>query len=253
MKLLTILIITKNELYNLQKLLPSLQKNWINIVILDSKSLDGSKEYSDQFENVIFKEKKFQNFGDQWNSILNLNYTETEWVMKLDADERISEKDLDLLRKFLSSIDDVLVKGFAIKRKLNLPNLETTICGWEKRIWKFGTVAFTNVLVNEHPYFLDKSYKWGKCNVLTLSHLDSISKEVWLKKQIRYALLENQRTDTEKGIESKLKRIIRDFYFGPLFYTIWLSFRFKVNIFRKSNREWLRYRIMVLKLRNFLK
>lgn len=253
MKLLTILIITKNELDNLQKLLPSLRRKWINVVILDSKSLDGSQEYCDQYENVTFREKMFVSFGDQWNSILNLEYPETEWVMKLDADERISEVDLELLRKFLMSRSNTANKGFEIKRRLNLPNIETTIYGWEKRIWRYGTVAFTDVLVNEHPYFLNKSDKWKKCHVLTLSHLDSISKEVWLKKQIDYALLENQRLKVEKGMDSILKRILRDVYLGPFLYILWLSFRFKVNIFRGSNREWLRYRIMVLKLRNFLK
>lgn len=89
--MLSITLITKNEAENLKRLLPVLQYqlNKANsivseILILDSKSSDGSKDVALSF-GVKWHEAEFAGFGPQKKRAAEL--AKNDWVLNLDADE----------------------------------------------------------------------------------------------------------------------------------------------------------------------
>lgn len=95
-----VLIITYNEEEMIRDCLESI--TWADeIVVIDSKSEDKTKEISSQYTEKVY-EREFDNFSNQRN--FGLNKLDSDWVLVLDADERITDKLKD-------EIKDVAARG----------------------------------------------------------------------------------------------------------------------------------------------
>ncbi|OUD31496.1 glycosyltransferase family 2 protein, partial [Flavobacterium sp. FPG59] len=84
---LTALIITLNEEDHIRELLTDLSFA-DEIIIVDSFSTDKTKEIANSFKNVIFLQKKFENFSSQRN--FAISQSKYDWILFLDADERLT-------------------------------------------------------------------------------------------------------------------------------------------------------------------
>ncbi len=83
------LLVTYNEESNIDEVLNDL-KFADEIIIVDSFSTDRTEEIAKKHKNVTFIKRIFKNYTDQKSYALSLaNYN---WVLFLDADERISKK-----------------------------------------------------------------------------------------------------------------------------------------------------------------
>lgn len=88
-KKISALIITKNEAHNIEELIRNL--SFANeIVIVDSYSNDATERIVKQHDNVKFYQHKFENFASQRN--IALQYATNEWILFLDADERLTNE-----------------------------------------------------------------------------------------------------------------------------------------------------------------
>ena len=100
---LAICLVVKNEEKNLEELLPSLTKFADEILIGDTGSSDDSvnvaKEYADVFMNLNGK-----SVTESRNILLKC--AASEWILSLDADERILEKDMEKLIKILGDLKE---------------------------------------------------------------------------------------------------------------------------------------------------
>lgn len=88
---LTTIILTKNEEKNIRKSISFAQKVSKRIVIVDSFSEDKTKEICLE-ENVDFYEHDFITFAEKLNWALSNTDIKTEWVMRLDADEELTDE-----------------------------------------------------------------------------------------------------------------------------------------------------------------
>ena len=86
MKKLTVIIPTFNEECYLEKALYSV-KFADEIIVVDSFSTDKTQHIAKAY-NCKFIQRKFDNFSNQKNYALE--YATSEWVLFLDADERIT-------------------------------------------------------------------------------------------------------------------------------------------------------------------
>lgn len=86
MEKLSAIVITKNEYPNIDGFLSSLEFA-DEIVVVDSYSTDGTAEKLMETEGITFFQKEFKNFADQKN--FALSQAENDWVLFVDADERI--------------------------------------------------------------------------------------------------------------------------------------------------------------------
>lgn len=87
MEPVTALIITFNEIANIERTLDKLV--WANeIVIVDSGSTDGTLDIARRYPNLRVVHRPFDNFADQCNYGLSL--IATPWVLSIDADYELS-------------------------------------------------------------------------------------------------------------------------------------------------------------------
>ena len=81
------IIITKNNADKIGDCLASL--SWADeVVVVDDFSSDGTPEICRSFPNVTFVQNRFQGFQEQ--KIHAMNLARHDWVLKIDADERVS-------------------------------------------------------------------------------------------------------------------------------------------------------------------
>ncbi|GAL24184.1 putative two-domain glycosyltransferase [Vibrio variabilis] len=82
------IIITKNEEASLEECLQSVA--WVDeIIIVDSGSTDGTQKIAEKYGAKFFVNSEWPGFGKQKQ--LAQSYTDCDWVLALDADERIDD------------------------------------------------------------------------------------------------------------------------------------------------------------------
>lgn len=117
---LTVVILTKNEEYNLKKCIESFKGIVKRFVIVDSYSADGTKALCEELGNDInisFYENKFIDYATQLNwGIKNTNIN-TKWTMRMDADEELTPELVEELKVKLPKVSDD-VNGIILKRRV---------------------------------------------------------------------------------------------------------------------------------------
>lgn len=96
---ISVIVITKNEEKAIAKCLQSV--TWANeIIVVDSGSTDDTLKICRQFTDLIYSTDDWPGFGIQKNRALS--FASGEWILSLDADERVS----DQLRDEILSVTD---------------------------------------------------------------------------------------------------------------------------------------------------
>jgi glycosyltransferase involved in cell wall biosynthesis len=116
--LLSVIILTYNEEVNLPACLESLKGLDCEIFVVDSGSSDATVEIAQAFAARVF-EHPFESHARQWNWALQNLPISTDWILGLDADQRLtSELRQELVELF--TVDDHrldAVDGFYVKRR----------------------------------------------------------------------------------------------------------------------------------------
>ena len=100
MPTISVAMIVKNEAQDLAQCLETV-KDWVNeIVILDSGSTDNTKEIALSYHAKFYENKDWQGFGKQRQ--LAQQYVTGDYVLWLDADERVSD---ELRRSIQSAVE----------------------------------------------------------------------------------------------------------------------------------------------------
>ncbi len=114
MNQISVVILVKNEEKNIVDCLESLS-GFKDIVVVDDYSTDRTVEVVNKYKNVRFlKHEMNGNFSAQRN--FGLLKTKNEWVLFIDADERVSK---DLFNEIMT-IDLLSIDGALIKRVDNM-------------------------------------------------------------------------------------------------------------------------------------
>ena len=109
---LSIAIITKNEEENIRSCLQSIAFAR-QIVVVDSGSADGTLQIAAEFGCDIYKES-WLGFGPQKQ--LAIDKCREQWILVLDADERIPQETADAIRAVISN-PGMKEAGFSFPRK----------------------------------------------------------------------------------------------------------------------------------------
>ncbi len=148
MNKVSVIIITKNESQNLRDCLESVR--WADeIIVVDSGSSDDTVEIARKYtDKVIYNEWK--GYADQKNFALQL--AKNEWVLSLDADERVTEN----LKNEISNTDSEKFDGYRIKRDNFFLGKMIKGCGWgndyQLRLFRKSKTTLTKRLVHEAFY-----------------------------------------------------------------------------------------------------
>ena len=195
---ITTIILTYNEEKHIERCLNNALRFSKKIYVIDSPSTDRTQELCKRFQNVEVVEHKYPgNQAAQFNWALdNLNIG-TEWTLRLDADEYLSDELIDEINDKLPQLHsevtgcvmkrDVIFMGRRIKHgKLKTVKL--------LRLWRTGKGRIENRLMDEHT-FLTEGCSIELNNYFYDENLNGIDK--WIRKHLDYA---NREVQTyEKG------------------------------------------------------
>ncbi len=149
MPTLSVILITRNEEANLDDCLASLEGIAQQIVVVDTNSSDRTLEIAQKHGASISQPADWPGFGPQKNRALGL--ATSEWVLSLDADERLTPA---LKSEILTAIHhSAHVDCFAIPRLSWYCGRFIRHSGWSPdyvdRLFKRGTARFSDDLVHE--------------------------------------------------------------------------------------------------------
>ncbi|MBU3589166.1 glycosyltransferase family 2 protein [Polynucleobacter sp. 80A-SIGWE] len=149
MPTLSVILITRNEEANLADCLASLEGIAQQIVVVDTNSSDSTLEIAKNHGAVLSQPADWPGFGPQKNRALDL--ATGEWVLSLDADERLTPA---LRSEILTAINHPAhVDCFAIPRLSWYCGRFIRHSGWSPdyvdRLFKRGTARFSDDLVHE--------------------------------------------------------------------------------------------------------
>lgn len=112
---LTAIVLTYNEEKHLERCLKSLKNICDEIIIIDSYSNDKTEEISEKY-NAKFYQNKFVNQAVQINWALENVKINSEWIIRIDADEYLTEKLVSNISKEIQNKPDSKINGFRVKR-----------------------------------------------------------------------------------------------------------------------------------------
>jgi len=149
MPTLSVILITRNEEANLADCLASLEGIAQQIVVVDTNSSDRTLDIAKSYGAVIAQPQDWPGFGPQKNRALDL--ATGEWVLSLDADERLTPA---LKSEIVTAIHhSAHVDCFAIPRLSWYCGRFIRHSGWNpdyvERLFKRGSARFSDDLVHE--------------------------------------------------------------------------------------------------------
>ena len=177
-----VVMISLNEGHNMEAVLENLRGWAQEVFLVDSYSRDDTVDIALR-HGVHVVQRRFRGFGDQWNFALQELPISASWTMKLDPDERLSDK---LKANLDAAMRHGDADGFSVERCLWLMGRKLPVRQRLLRVWRTGKCRFTDISVNEHPIVE---------GVITqvsgdMEHHDSPDLDYWLEKQNRYTTAE---------------------------------------------------------------
>lgn len=180
---LTVIVLTKNEERNIEAVVKNAQQVSDKVLIVDSGSTDKTVELAEKLGAKVVYRAWDNDFSAQRN--FALEQADTEWVLYLDADERLNDElikaiqiavDLDVARRYL-----IQRKTVAFGHKFNHGVLKPDYVG---RMFKRNSVKWFNKVHEsaiceegikdeilkgyaEHYPYIDWHHNLGKLNQYT--------------------------------------------------------------------------------------
>jgi glycosyltransferase involved in cell wall biosynthesis len=244
---ISIIILAFNEELHIKRCIESLLPIAKNIFVVDSFSDDKTIDICESLGAKVYQ-RKWKNYADQFQWGLDNCPIDTEWVMRMDADEYIESDLIGELSITLTSITDDVI-GLYIRRKYFF------LGKWIKngavyplsllRIWRAGMGRIENRWMDEH-IVLDGLARTYQLNGHIVDH-NLNNTRWWTDKHNKYAdremidILDKKyrlfiQDDTlkfdDRQSQAKLKRIAKEGIYNklPLFVRPILYFIYRYFI-----------------------
>jgi glycosyltransferase involved in cell wall biosynthesis len=204
---ITVTIITFNEEQNISECLRCV--DWADeIIVVDSFSTDKTVEIAKKFTDKVIQ-VEWKGYSAAKNYALQL--AQNNWVLSLDADERVTPELAKEIHSILESAGDSF-DGYEVARRAYFLGKWIRHCGWYPgytlRLFKKSAGSFSNSLVHERLNFKGKTGKLKN----DLLHYTDRNIFQYFEKFNRYTALA---VDDMAGKGKKFKVI--DLIFRPLF------------------------------------
>ena len=242
MNSISILILTFNEKIHLERCIRNCKNFADDVVVIDSFSTDETESIA--LENgVRFYQNKFVNHSAQINWALKNVPFLTDWILRLDADELLSE---DLKKGMIRHLESASenVKAFQMKRLIHFMGAPIKYGGsypiWHLRLWRSGSAISESKWMDERMVLVDK----GEVGTISQGDIHDINLNDlgwWVKKHNSYALKEAfdylskyvpRQGNTIDNIEvNSHRRSFKNIYNNlPLFWRVYLLFFYRLFI-----------------------
>lgn len=184
---LTVIILTYNEEIHIRRCLENVCPIVRKVFVVDSFSTDRTLEIAREYDKIEILQHKWVNYASQFNWALNNATIHTEWVLRLDADEYLSQELIEELQERLPRLEN---KYTGIVVPLQRVFMGKNIChGIAKgikmlRFFKYGMARSEVRMMDEHIELLEgESIEFN--NSFSDDNLNDIS--WWTQKHLGYA------------------------------------------------------------------
>ncbi|MBM4406828.1 MAG: glycosyltransferase family 2 protein [Chloroflexi bacterium] len=249
---LTVIILTLNEEVNLPLCLQSIRGLTADVFVLDSGSTDRTVEIA-KAAGAVVAAHPFENYGAQRNWAQQHMPKSTEWVLHLDADERLTP---ELVTEINSLMTDPppQVNGFLLRKRTYFMGKWMRHGGhypsYHLRLLRPAHGRCENRLYDQH-FVVD-----GAVKRLHHDYIDVVASDLttWTLRHVRWAGMEAQELEQERSgkdqVQPKMlgnpvqrRRWLRVSLYGnaPLFLRAWLYwfYRYFVRLGFLDGREGL--------------
>lgn len=213
---LTTIILTYNEEKNIANAINSVKKLAKRIVVVDSFSTDKTIEIAKSLGAEII-EHEFENQAKQFIYAINHLEIDTQWIMRLDADEIISKKASKEIEEICFFNKDTDINGIVVRFEVNFLG---------KKLRHGGIYPFRKMII----YKKDKGYMEDRAmdEHIVLSegksielkhdsyHIDYKDLNAWIDKHNKYSsrevedyFLNNNQESKQLNKSAKIKRFIK--------------------------------------------
>lgn len=228
-KLLTTIILTFNEELNIKECIESVKEISNRIIVVDSFSTDTTVEIAESLGAEVYQ-NKFINQSSQINFALNNLQIDTEWIMRLDADERLSPAASEEIFEFFQN-DNKKINGIVVP-------FEVKFLG--KNLRHGGIFPFRKMIIirngfakmelrqmDEHFYLL--SGETTELKSLSFHH-DYKDLSMWIDKHNKYSSREvldyfNSESTVNNNVNLNTRAKIKRFIKFNIYYKLPLSSR----------------------------
>ncbi|MCI9500394.1 MAG: glycosyltransferase family 2 protein [Hungatella sp.] len=248
---LTVVILTKNEEKNLRKCVESFRGIARRFVIVDSFSTDGTEKICGKIDvelraigsKLDFYQNRWIDYATQLNWGLTQTNITTEWSMRMDADEELTE-DLaaeieEKLEKLKEPVNGVVVRrrlifmGRWIKHGGRYPELLL-------RIFRTGKAMCEQKIMDEHMILSDgttvefshdlmdnnqKDLEWWTAKHNWYSDREVLDHQMTLRHQMEESLEQGQKSSAQAVLKRRIKNF--GYYRLPKFWRAHLYFVYR--------------------------
>lgn len=234
---ITTIILTYNEEKHIKRCLENVLRFSKKVYVIDSPSTDRTQEYCKEYDNVEVVVHKYPgNQAAQFNWALDNLPIDTEWTLRLDADEYLSDELIREMEEKLPSLPtevtgvlmkrDIIFMGKRIKHgKLKTIKL--------LRLWRTGKGRIENREMDEHTYLTEGTSVEFR-NWFYDHNLNGM--DAWIRKHLDYANREVRINSAQGGLNSGTNEGLGDnvlaarnsqkskYYKLPLFWRAFIFF-----------------------------
>lgn len=187
---LTVIILTKNERLHIARCLERLAPlEPRRVLVVDCNSTDGTQEIAREHGAEVVEHDWPGLYAVQFNWALENTKITTEWVLRLDADEYLTDKAIAEIREKLPvSAPDISAFSLPLARTwMKRPVYHGVGTVYLTRIFRFGKAQIESRFMDEHVAILE-----GMVSPLKHPFVDDNLNDLdwWTKKHLNYALRE---------------------------------------------------------------
>lgn len=226
---LTTIILTYNEELNIRDCIKSVEKISKRIIVIDSYSSDRTVEIAREIGAEVLQ-NKFVNHALQFNYGLDNSNIDTQWVFRIDADERLTKESSAEIEKLCKENKDTNVNGVVVRFRLYFLGKKMRFGGVYPievlRLFKTNYGKYKNKNMDEHIELSQGRIVTMKSDI---NHFDFKNLETWISKHNIYSTKEmidyfDKSTwypDGSIAFNSKIKRFLK----YKIYYKLSLGFR----------------------------
>lgn len=186
---LSVIILTKDEELHIARCLDNISPIAKEVFIIDSFSTDKTLEIASRYTNVQIMQNQWTTHARQFNWALENAPIKTQWVLRLDADEYLTEELKQELKDRLPYFDGNITGGIFPLRRVFLGRIIRRGMNPIKllRLFRFGKAKSEVRFMDEHINLID-GCAVDFVNEFADDNLNNLS--WWTKKHIGYAIRE---------------------------------------------------------------
>ena len=242
---LTVLILTKNEEKNLRKCIESFKGIAKRFVIVDSGSTDDTVNIAKQLHADVYCHD-FKNHAEQFNWGINNTDITTEWVMRMDADEELTEELTDEIDSRLGDVPPS-VSGIIVRRRLIFMGRWIKHGGrypeYLLRIFRNGKAMCEQKIMDEHLVLSEgttlefkndlidnnqKDLDWWTAKHNWYSNREVLDHQMTVENQIEKTMDDGGKSSSQAAMKRKIKN--GGYYRLPMFLRAHIYFIYRYYI-----------------------